>query len=85
MAKHPCDRPGWTESIGRLIDEGIEIRASCSKCREWKVVDLVALAVIKGRDFDLWNRRPRCTITPGCPGRAMFLYSGRGVFRNMRD
>lgn len=77
-------RPSWTANLGAMIDEGIDVRAKCSTCGACKDVNLPALAEKLGRQFDLWGRRPRCTMTRGCPGRVLFLHSGRGPFSPMK-
>lgn len=57
----------------------------CTTCIEAKDVDLVSLAEQLGPTFDLWNRRPRCKFTEGCPGRVVFLHGGRGSMSPMKD
>ena len=78
-------RPSWTRSLGALIDEGIRVTATCLTCKREKDVDLAAMAEKLGRGFELWNRAPRCNMTPGCSGRVLFQHSGRGVMRAMED
>lgn len=73
----------WTKNLGTMIDAGVRCRASCNKCDRWKDVDLVALAEKVGRDFDLWNKRPRCKSTPGCDGNGRFFQDGSGGFFNV--
>lgn len=85
MAKNAQTRPSWTANLGTMIDEGITVRASCSRCNQWKDVDLVKLAEIKGRDYDLWNRRSVCRFTKGCAGPVKFRHSGRGPMQAMWD
>lgn len=79
-------RPAWTRNIGVMHDEGVEVTALCPVCRGLKVgIDLAALIEIKGRDYDLWNRRTKCRFTPGCEGMVTFMYGVGGAWRwNMR-
>ena len=85
MGKRTPIRPAWADNLGTLIASGERVRASCDTCRKWKDVDLVALAAHRGEAFDLWGKRTRCRITPGCKGRVLFLVSGRGKFSPMKD
>lgn len=85
MGKRVPIRPSWTASLGTLIASETNVQACCEKCREWKVVDLVALAKSKGEDYDLWGRRTRCRITPGCTGWNRIYCDGRGRFAPMHD
>lgn len=85
MARKVKLRPTWTANLGAMIEAGIEVRAGCSRCGRWKVVDLEKLAAIKGRDFDLWNRRSVCRFTDDCAGPVKFHHSGRGVMLPMWD
>jgi hypothetical protein len=85
MGKRAPLRPSWTASVGTMMANGITAKAYCDRCGQWSAVDLARIAVIKGEDFDLWNRSTRCTLTDGCSGRVKFLHSGQGVMRPMRD
>lgn len=85
MAKNPAQRPACTANVGTLIDAGTVVRVMCESCGQWHDLDLPAVAARLGRDFDLWGRRPRCKLTPGCPGRAYFMHGAQGVMRHMRD
>jgi hypothetical protein len=76
--------PSWVLTVGAMIDKRIEVRAICDTCREWKAVNLEALAGIKGHDYSLINRRAHCTIVEGCPGRVRFHYL-LGVYRPLWD
>ncbi len=78
-------RPSWTKNLGTLIAEGHIVRAWCDTCKGYRDVDLVKLAEIKGLDYDLWGRRTRCRLTPGCNGWNSFMHGGRGPLKNMRD
>lgn len=81
----PHLRPSWTRNLGALLDEGIRVTATCQTCNRDKDVDLAMMADKLGRDYELWNRRPRCNMTPGCAGRVLFRHSGRGIMRAMED
>lgn len=84
----PRMRPAWTASLGVMIAEDVEVSVWCERCGQWRHdIDLAALAKIKGDDYDLWGRRTRCRLTPGCEGWNTFLYLNRGgtFRRHMRD
>ena len=85
MGKRTPIRPSYTANLASLIEAGAHVQASCEKCHEWKDVDLVELAAVKGADYDLWGRRTRCRITIGCDGWNRFYCDGRGRFSPMRD
>lgn len=86
MGKNASLRPACTESLGALIDAGVTVRACCDgQCRKWKDIDLEALAEIKGRDYDLWNKRSVCRLTDGCEGAVRFRFSGLGMMRVLHD
>ena len=86
MGKKPPLRPAWTENLGALIDAGATVRACCAgQCKKWKDIDLEALAAIKGRDYDLWNKRSVCRLTDGCEGAVRFRFSGLGMMRVLHD
>lgn len=86
MGKNAPLRPAWTESLGGLIDAGVTVRACChGQCKKFKDIDLEALAAIKGRDYDLWNRRSVCRLTEGCEGPVKFRFSGFGMMRALYD
>lgn len=75
-ARHPPLKPSWTATLGKLHDEGnVTIYARCDKCEVYQQVDLPALIEKVGRDYSLWDRHPRCTLTPGCAGRIVFSWS----------
>ncbi|MCB2048584.1 MAG: hypothetical protein KDE32_10195 [Novosphingobium sp.] len=78
-------RPGFTHSLAGLIDRQVPVRAMCDTCARFRDIDLDALAQVKGMDYDLWNKRTRCRIEPGCKGWNRFYFSGRGRFEPMRD
>jgi len=85
MGKRTPTRPSYAASLATLIEAGTRVQACCEKCRAWKEVDLVALAAVKHADYDLWGRRTRCRITPGCTGWNRFYCDGRGRFAPMHD
>lgn len=86
MGKNAPLRPAWTECLGGLIDAGVTVRACChGQCKKFKDIDLEALAAIKGRDYDLWNRRSVCRLTEGCDGPVKFRFSGFGMMRALYD
>lgn len=63
--------PAWTVDARRLKDENAEVRASCSKCKVWTLVDLDKVIAARGDRFSFWNRRPPCP--KGCGGDLVFL------------
>lgn len=83
--RHPL-RPSYAANLAALIADGRRVQACCEKCRQWKDVDLVALAAVMGEDYDLWNKTTQpCRITEGCDGRNRFYCNGRGRFEPMRS
>lgn len=80
MGKRAPSRPIYTANIGLMIEHGIACRAWCDKCKAWKDIDLVALAEKVGADYDLWGRRTRCRLTPGCEGTNRFQHNWFGGF-----
>lgn len=71
-------RPSWTKDLATMIANDVLVDARCPTCNTTqKEIDLVALAAIKGGDYDLWNRTTACRFTPGCEGRVHFKYMAR--------
>lgn len=69
-------KPSWTLTIGRLHEEqNVAVTARCRTCHAVHAVDLLALIDKVGCDYSLWNRSPRCTLTPGCAGRVHFRWT----------
>jgi hypothetical protein len=65
--------------------EGAVVKAHCSRCERDKAVDLGPIAEKMGRDFSLWNRRPKCAT---CGERVFFwaMRPGAGTWpTNMTD
>lgn len=86
MGKSAPHRPNWTKNIGALLDAGVTVRACCDgSCGKFKDIDLKTLVDIKGRDYDLWNRRSVCRLTEGCEGPVRFRFSGFAMMRPMWD
>jgi len=84
MGKRTSLRPFYTRDIASLIAADVHVRALCDTCDGFRSVDLVALAAIKGADYDLWGKRTRCRLTTGCQGWNRFYFNGRGRFEPMR-
>lgn len=80
MGKTAPIRPSGTRNLGALIEHCVSVRAKCDRCGKCKDVDLAALAERVGAAFDLWDRRPRCNMTPGCEGRVLFMHDWHGGF-----
>jgi hypothetical protein len=70
----PTRFPIWTRTLGDMLNHGCEVRVSCEKCREWRDVDLDALAARVGLEYSLIDRRSRCKLTPACDGWNRFMY-----------
>lgn len=85
MGKRTPMRPSWTANLGVMIAGNVPVRAMCDSCDGYRDVDLVELAAIKGDGYDLWGRRTRCRITPGCGGWNRFYFYGRGRYETMRN
>lgn len=77
------DRPKFAVNVGALIASETPVRANCLTCQQCKDIDLRPIAEARGEDFDLWDKRTRCQLTPGCEGINYFSYWGRGMFQNM--
>ena len=73
-AKRKRLTPAWLRSVGAMLDEGVRARARCPACDQMFVVDLEAIACVKGRGFSLIGQHPRCKVV-GCKGTVRFLYS----------
>lgn len=78
--------PTWCKTVGNMRDMSKpgEVLAYCSKCRQYKDVDPGKIAAIKGDDYSLVDRTPRCSATPGCEGRMSF-HVKHGVMRPLRN
>ncbi len=86
MGKKIPIRPSCSRNLRTLLDAGAPVKAGCSKCGRFKEVDVLAVALIKGEEYDLWNRQTSCRITPGCIGKCRFyVHAGRGSFEPMWD
>ncbi len=71
--------PKAYQTVGKMHEADISIKAYCQKCREAFKVDLVAIIMTKGPDYSLIGRHPICRIYD-CEGRCSFLVSaGRGT------
>jgi hypothetical protein len=80
------ERPSWTENLRTLIASDREVRAWCDTCpAPFVIVDVPALARIKGEDYSLWNRRTKCRLTVDCPGWNRFYCEGSSMMEMMRD
>jgi len=59
-------------TVGRLLDDKRPVRWVCDvAASHFGDVDLAALVLAQGRDFDLTDRHPPCRIS-GCPGVVRF-------------
>jgi len=67
----PRTPAAWQATVGALIDNKAIVHACCSRCNLWRPANLQAIADMMGRDYSLWDRRPRCS-TPGCNAAIFF-------------
>lgn len=84
MAKRSALIPAWALSLDRMIASNVRVMASCTRCREFRDLDLVALRDRVGGTYSLVNRRCPCRLTPGCKGWNRFHYM-HGVMRPLSD
>ncbi len=80
MGKSAPIRPGYTANIGLMIEHGVQCKEWCDRCKVRRMVDLVALAEKLGPEYDLWDRKTRCRMTPGCQGWNRFWHNWHGGF-----
>jgi hypothetical protein len=59
-----------------MIDAGVIVRFACMTCRTIFDVDLVAVAVVRGRGFSLIGANAKCKISR-CRGDGSFIASIR--------
>lgn len=76
--------PESVRTLDASIRACVEISASCTACKKWQELDLLALREKVGRGYSLINRRTRCRITPGCEGWNLFHYKS-GPYRPLWD
>jgi hypothetical protein len=77
------DFPEWVRTLGLMVAYETKVRVSCTACKEYRDVDVLALLrTIKRPDYSLIDRRCRCRITPGCQGWNRFHYL-LGVYRRL--
>ena len=53
------------ETVGQMIERNWLVITRCTRCRTEMRVPLKAVVRVRGRNFSLWNRRPRCLVV-GC-------------------
>ncbi|HEX8444117.1 MAG TPA: hypothetical protein VF631_10780 [Allosphingosinicella sp.] len=64
--------PHWARSIGGMLAGGAAVRFACGGCRRLFDVDLTALAVLRGAEWSLIDRRARCKASK-CRARGLFV------------
>ncbi|MET0295361.1 MAG: hypothetical protein ABW042_10130 [Phenylobacterium sp.] len=64
-------RRATCEGVEAMRRQGWDVISHCPACGLTMRVDLAALAILKGSDFSLWDRRARCRRI-GCAGYASF-------------
>lgn len=69
------------ETVGKMISQDVEVRATCSLCRRHSDVDLHEVAAVKGMDYCLFGQRARCKQSD-CGGSVFFMFK-LGVWRPM--
>lgn len=76
--------PRRVQTIGAMRDAGVSVKAGCTRCRNFFVVDLDILCTLYGRGYSLIGKRGRCRME-GCGGSCLFLYQpGEGLpFRKL--
>lgn len=74
MGKRRSFMPTWVRTVHDMRKGNVLVRWSCRVCDNFGDVDLERIETVKGADFSLVNKRPRCK-QPGCSGHVLFLYS----------
>lgn len=71
---------GGCETVGQMIEKQWDVITRCSRCQTRTHVALkVVLLRARGRNFSLWNRRPRCQIV-GCGAPMIYMAKPPGCF-----
>ena len=66
--------PVWTRNLGAMIEAGVMVRFACEACRRVYDVDLLSLAILRGREWSLVGRTARCKASQ-CRARGLFVAS----------
>lgn len=64
--------PFWARDLGALLTAGVEVRFACPGCKRVFDVDLDALAMLRGPEWSLIDRRARCKANR-CRARGWFI------------
>ncbi len=70
---------GGCETVGQMIDKGWDVISRCTRCHTQTHVPLKAVLRVRGRNFSLWNRRPRCLVV-GCAAPMIYMAKPPGCF-----
>lgn len=81
MAKGRVERlvPLRFQTVGKMDDEKVEVRAYCQRCDLWLEVSPKLLRQAYGDNYSLIGRRLRCRRV-GCDGTVLFMAEGHGRF-----
>ena len=74
MAMNEAILPRAYQTVGKMHEHQVNIKAYCELCRQTFKVDLVAIIMVKGPDYCLVGKHPPCRIYD-CKGRCSFLVS----------
>jgi hypothetical protein len=64
--------PIWARTLGAMVETGVLVRFACDACRRVYDVNVVALAVLRGREWSLIGRHARCKASR-CRARGLFV------------
>lgn len=67
------------QTVGKMDEEGVEVRAYCQSCDLWLEVSPKLLRQAYGDSYSLIGRRLRCRRV-GCEGKVLFMAKGHGRF-----
>lgn len=69
--------PHWVRSLGAMIEARAQVRFACPACKRLYDVDLASLAILKGREWTLVDRRARCKASR-CRASGRFVAATAG-------
>jgi hypothetical protein len=71
-------RRGHCETVSQMIKQGWDVISRCDHCGLMMQVNLRVVAVVRGGDFSLWNKKTRCRRI-GCQGWTSFQARAPGM------
>lgn len=75
---------GGCETVGQMIERNWHVISRCARCGTRTHVPLKAVVRVRGRNFSLWSRRPRCLIVGcGAPMIYMAMPPGCSTYRDL--